>query len=135
MASTNDDTASKRKPRGGVLFWRGLAVAVVVFFCVGSAVFAYAVLEKIERVIVVVEDLNRKVDRATAASLQLRDTVVAGGAAALETIDAEQMMRSAAEETERLRKATAELAREWVSKMPGQEPAAEEELEKNPDDN
>lgn len=76
-----------------------LRLLVILAFVVvgGSAIFALLVLHKLNRVAVVVEDVNAQVHRVVAAAAPLGKAAVEKGVKTLDAVDTEDLGQSATE--------------------------------------
>jgi hypothetical protein len=90
------DSNSSADQRSAVVYLRWL-VFLALIFVVGGAVFAVMALNKLDRVVVVVENVNAKVDRAAEAAAPLGKAAVERGVEALEAVDTNDLGRSATE--------------------------------------
>src|SRR5262245_38941353 len=79
------------------IHWLRLAV-IEAFVAVGGAgLFAVLVLQRLNRVVAIVENVNAQVDRAAAAAAPLGKAAVEKGVKTLEAVDTDDLGKSATE--------------------------------------
>ncbi len=87
-----------------------LALVVVA----GAGVFAILVLQKLNRVVVVVEHVNAQIDRAVAAAAPLGTAAVEKGVKTLDAVDTDDLGKSATEGVKEIGRSAKEKAIELI---------------------
>lgn len=95
--------------RAAITYLRWL-VALAVIFVIGAAVFAVIALQKLDRVVVVVENVNAKVDRVAEAAAPLGKAAVEKGVDALDAMDTDDLGRSATDGVKEIGRAAKQRA-------------------------
>ena len=107
-------------------FYLQLLVGMALVFLVGAAGFAYLVLQKLDRVVAVVENVNAKVDHAVEAAAPLGRAAVDKGKKAIDAMDTEDMSKSATEGVKEIGRAAKDRAIKWINKVPQDSPENKE---------
>lgn len=90
----------------------GLAICAVI----GGAVFGMIVLQKLERVVVVAENLNSTVNRAAQAAAPLGRAAIERGIDAVEKVDTDALGKSATEGVKEIGRAAKDKVIEHIKK-------------------
>ncbi len=77
--------------------YQRMLVAAAIVFVVGSLIFGCQITKKLERMVVIAERSEQKIDRFIEATAPLGKATVTQGAAMIESVDAEAMTESATE--------------------------------------
>lgn len=85
-----DDSRTVSDQPSIILYLRML-VALAVVFVIGLAAFGMMTMRRLDRVVVVVENVNDKIDRAFAAGAPLGKAAVERGTKALEAVDTDDL--------------------------------------------
>jgi uncharacterized membrane protein len=95
---------------------RSLRLLVILAFVVvaGAAAFAFLVLHKLNRVVVVVENANAQVNRVVAAAAPLGKATVEKGVKALDAVDTDDLGKSATEGVKEIGRSAKEKAIELI---------------------
>jgi hypothetical protein len=93
-----------------------LRLLVILTFVVvaGAAVFAVLVLYKLNRVVVVVENVSSQVDRVVAAAAPLGKAAVEKGVKTLDAVDTDDLGKSATEGVKEIGRSAKEKAIELI---------------------
>jgi hypothetical protein len=90
-------------------------LAILALVTVGGAsLFAVLVLQRLNRVVVVVENVNSQVDRAVAAAAPLGKAVVERGVKTLDAVDTDDLGKSATEGVKEIGRSAKERAIEFI---------------------
>lgn len=103
------ESHSTSDQRAIVMCLRGLLVVGLVFL-VGASTFAFLALQKLDRVVAVVDNVNAKIERAFAAAAPLGTTAVEKGVQALEKVDTDDLGRSATDGVKEIGRAAKQRA-------------------------
>jgi hypothetical protein len=88
----------------------------------GAGLFALLVLQRLNRVVAVVENVNSQVDRAVAAAAPLGKAAVERGVKTLDAVDADDLGKSATEGVKEIGRSAKERAIEFIrQRRAGQE--------------
>lgn len=99
--------------RSAVIYLRWLVVLALVFV-IGAGVFAMKALNKLDRVVTVVENVNAKVDRVAAAAAPLGKAAVEKGVAVLGAVDTADLGKSATDGVKEIGRAAKNKAIEAI---------------------
>src|SRR5262245_7671272 len=80
----------------------------------GAGLFAGLVVQRLNRVVVVVENVNSQVDRAVAAAAPLGKAAVERGVKTLDAVDTEDLGKSATEGVKEIGRSAKEKAIEYI---------------------
>ena len=95
----------------------GALLGLAILFLVGFSWFAVQVLAKLERVVVVAENLEKKVDQAVQAAAPLGREAVEKGVQTLKQVDTESLGQSATEGVKDIGQAAKSRAIDWIKKQ------------------
>lgn len=109
------DYEPKSDPAGpAIIMHLRLLLGLSLVFLVGAAVFACLALRKLDRVVIVVENVNDKVNRAADAAAPLGQAAVDRGVQALDAVDTEDLGRAATEGVKAIGRSAKERAIEII---------------------
>jgi len=107
------DKSFERVLSSAIHWFRALVVLGLVAVG-GAGVFAVLVLQRLNRVVVVVENVNAQVDRAVAAAAPLGKAAVERGVKTLDAVDTDDLGKSAAEGVKEIGRSAKERAIELI---------------------
>jgi DNA-binding transcriptional regulator YdaS (Cro superfamily) len=96
-----------------ILYLRFICAAIALFL-IGGIIFAVSILHKIERMTVVSENVNQKVNDIAAATAPLGHAAIAKSVKVVENIDPEYLAKSASNGLKDVGKAATDKAKAWL---------------------
>jgi hypothetical protein len=87
-----------------------ILVGLALVFLVGAALVAFIAMNKLDRVVVVVENVNAKVDRFAEAAAPIGKAAIEKGVKAIDAVDTEDLGKSATEGVKEIGRAAKQKA-------------------------
>jgi len=94
--------------------WLRIVVIMAFVALCGAGLFAVLVLQRLNRVVAVVENVNAQVDRAAAAAAPLGKAAVEKGVKTLDAVDTDDLGKSATEGVKEIGRSAKERAIEYI---------------------
>ena len=96
--------------------YQAVVVATIVLFMIATGVFGYSLLDKMERLVAIAERTEQKADRILTASAPVGEAAVRVSAKMIDTMDRENLGKSAARGIKEIGEATKKRLVELLEK-------------------